>query len=54
MPTYDFRCTKCKRSFTVNISFRDYEKGKVKCPRCGGQNVQQQITSFMTKTSRKS
>ena len=54
MPTYDFLCKKCKKTFTVNIPFRDYDRGNVKCPGCGSQSLKQQITSFMTKTSRKS
>jgi len=54
MPTYDFLCKKCKKPFTVNIPFRDYDRGNVKCPHCGGRSLKQQITSFMIKTSRKS
>ncbi len=54
MPTYDYVCRKCKKSFTVTMPFREYEKGRAKCPHCKSGNPRQQITSFMTKTSRKS
>jgi putative FmdB family regulatory protein len=54
MPTYEYRCQKCKKNFTVMISLKDYEAGKVKCPKCKSKkNLTQQITHFMTKTSRK-
>jgi len=55
MPTYEYRCGKCKKTFTVMISLKDYEAGNVKCPKCKGKrHLMQQITHFMTKTSRKS
>lgn len=54
MPTYDYICNKCKKPFTMTLLFREHEKGKAKCPRCGSGSVKQQITPFMTKTSRKS
>ena len=54
MPTYEFRCKKCKKEFSAILSLREYEKGKVSCPKCKGKQVQQLISHFMTKTSRKS
>ncbi|MBW2056814.1 MAG: zinc ribbon domain-containing protein [Deltaproteobacteria bacterium] len=54
MPTYDFVCTKCKKPVSMNLSLQEYEKGKAKCPHCGSMDLKQQITPFMTKTSRKS
>lgn len=54
MPTYDYICKKCKKPSTMIMSFREYEKEKVKCPHCGSMSLKQQITPFMTKTSRKS
>ena len=54
MPTYDYTCKKCKNPVTMTMTLREYEKGKVKCPHCGGGNLKQQVTSFMTKTFRKS
>jgi len=54
MPTYDYTCKKCKKSFTTVLTFSEYDKGKAKCPHCGSGNLKQQITPFMTKTSRKS
>jgi putative FmdB family regulatory protein len=54
MPTYDFRCKKCRKEFSAMLSLREYEKGQVKCPKCKGKQLEQLITHFMTKTSRKS
>jgi putative FmdB family regulatory protein len=54
MPTYEYRCLNCKKPFTVMMSISEYEKGKVKCPKCGKRKVKQQITQFMVQTSKKS
>ncbi len=54
MPTYDYICAKCKKPVTLTLTLREYEKGKAKCPHCGDVKLKQQVTSFMTKTSRKS
>ena len=54
MPTYEYQCLNCKKVFTLIMSISEYEKGKVKCPKCGKGRVKQQITEFMVQTSRKS
>ena len=54
MPTYEFRCESCRKSFSVILSLADYEKKKYKCPKCGGKKVKQQITAFQAVTSKKS
>jgi len=54
MPTYDYRCVKCKKTFSTIMSIKDYDAGKAKCPKCGGKKLEQRITGFMVKTSRKS
>jgi len=54
MPTYDYRCPACKKKFSVMMSITEHEARKVKCPKCGGKKLEQQISTFMTKTSRKS
>lgn len=35
MPTYDYKCTKCHRSFAVEQSMRDAPL--TKCEKCGGK-----------------
>lgn len=54
MPTYAYRCGQCGEEFSLIMSLREYEAGKVSCPKCKSEDVQQQLTHFMTKTSRKS
>jgi len=54
MPTYEYRCLNCNKPFNVVMSISEYEKGKVKCPKCGKKRVKQQISQFMVQTSKKS
>jgi putative FmdB family regulatory protein len=54
MPSYDYRCAKCKKQFAVILSIREHDAKKAKCPKCGGKDLKQLLTSFMVKTSRKS
>jgi len=54
MPSYEFFCEKCKKQFTLQLSLAEHEKKKYACPKCENRKVKQQITTFQTKTSRKS
>jgi putative FmdB family regulatory protein len=54
MPTYEFYCEACKKSFTIILSLYEYEKKKYSCPECKDKKIKQQITSFQTVTSKKS
>jgi len=54
MPSYDYRCPKCNKKFTLILSIREHDAGKGKCPKCGGKKLEQLITTFQVKTSRKS
>ena len=54
MPTYSFKCRKCGRRFQEILSFKEYEEGRRKCPKCGSGKVEQVLEAFFAKTSRKS
>jgi putative FmdB family regulatory protein len=54
MPSYEFECQSCRGTFTLFLSMRDREAGNIRCPACDGTSVQQLISSFMVKTSKKS
>jgi putative FmdB family regulatory protein len=54
MPTYDYRCLNCKKTFSIVLSIKDHEDKKAKCPKCKGKKLQQLVTTFQAKTSRKS
>jgi putative FmdB family regulatory protein len=54
MPTYEYRCDDCKHMFILIMSIYEHDKKKVSCPKCRKKNVKQQVSTFLTKTSRKS
>ena len=54
MPSYEFECLSCHGTFMLSLSLHDREAGHIACPACGGTDVQQRISSFMVKTSKKS
>ena len=54
MATYEYRCEACNRKFAVTERISEHGKSKPACPKCKGRNVKQQISTFQTKTSRKS
>ncbi len=55
MPLYDYECKDCKKTFTVVMSFKDYDsKPEIKCPDCKKGNVEKKFTAFFAKTDRKS
>lgn len=54
MPTYEFICKECNKSFALMMKISDYVKKKYRCPNCKSKKVDQQITAFQTITSKKS
>lgn len=54
MPTYEYKCEKCNGKFSLTLSISAHDKEKVTCPKCKSSKVRQQVTGFITKTSRKS
>jgi len=55
MPTYEFMCEKCKKTFSLLMSISEHEKmKKFRCPKCKSTRVKQQISSFQAVTSKKS
>lgn len=55
MPTYDFKCEKCKKHFSLELSISDYSKKKrIKCPKCGSQKTERVFSMFTAVTSKKS
>jgi putative FmdB family regulatory protein len=54
MPTYAYLCEKCGADFTKIMSIREYGEAQVTCPKCKSPEVKQQLTEFISKTSRKS
>ena len=54
MPTYEYLCGKCGEEFVRVMSISEFESGQVTCPKCQSADVKQQMSSFISKTSRKS
>jgi putative FmdB family regulatory protein len=54
MPRYEFFCEDCQKEFELILTLAEYEKGNVKCPKCGGKHVHQEAASFFAVTSKKS
>ncbi len=54
MPDYQYLCLNCKKKFSVVLTLAEYEKGRVKCPKCGSQKVEQQWAASYVVTSKKS
>ena len=51
---YEFKCEKCKKRYTKIMTISEYEKTKLRCPKCKSTRVKQQISSFQAITSKKS
>jgi putative FmdB family regulatory protein len=43
MPTYEYRCQKCKKRFELFLSYAEYEKASISCPACGSTDIQRLI-----------
>lgn len=43
MPTYDYVCLNCRKRFDVFMSYAEYGKRLVICPRCQSTNVRRRI-----------
>ena len=39
MPTYEYRCDKCKKDFSLVMSISDHDKGKARCPKCKSKKL---------------
>jgi putative FmdB family regulatory protein len=57
MPTYEFRCEKCRKNYEQVWPLAEYDKhikAKQKCPSCGSTRVVGTISLVQVKTSKKS
>jgi putative FmdB family regulatory protein len=54
MPTYDFVCHACKKTFTRLMSFAEIEKGGVICPHCKSKKTEQKPSAFFAVSAKKS
>lgn len=54
MPLYEFHCKKCNKPFSLTLTIKEREAGKIACPTCGSSEAEPLMTAFFAKTSRKS
>jgi len=54
MPSYDFRCKKCRKRFSLKLTVQELESHRYKCPKCGSKRLEKLITGFFAQTSSKS
>ena len=54
MPTYDFRCSKCKKHFSRSMTISEFVRRRQTCPACGSKKVEREISGFFAITSKKS
>jgi len=53
MPTYDFRCNACKKSFSLTMGIAERSRKRIKCPKCASAKTEPVFSTFFAKTSRK-
>lgn len=54
MPTYEYACKECKKTFTLMMTIEGHDKARVACPKCKSRKVEQQLAGFFAVTSKKS
>jgi len=54
MPTYEFLCKVCQKTFSVIQAMSEHGKAAIKCSHCGSSHVEQLFSGFFAKTESKS
>lgn len=54
MPSYEFFCKDCKKTFNVVMTLEEYGKGNVACPKCKGKKIEQKPAAFFAVSAKKS
>ena len=54
MPTYDYRCDKCGKRFTVVQRISEHSGRSPACPKCRSRGTRQLPSAFYAKTVKKS
>ena len=54
MPHYEFFCPACNKTFSKILTIAQHDKENIKCPHCGGKNVEQRWSGLSVITSKKS
>jgi putative FmdB family regulatory protein len=54
MPSYEYKCKECKKTFALILTVADHDRKRIACPKCKSKKVEQQFGSFFAVTSKKS
>ncbi len=54
MPSYEYLCKECKKTFSIAMTLEAYGKAHVACPKCKSKRVEQKPAAFFAVTSKKS
>jgi len=54
MPTYEYRCKGCNKTFNLTMTVSAHEKTKVACPKCNSKKVEQKPAAFFAVSAKKS
>ena len=54
MPVYDYVCRDCQKSFERVLTLHEHDSEEMRCPQCGGKNIEQKAAAFYAVTSKKS
>jgi putative FmdB family regulatory protein len=54
MPSYEYFCKDCKKTFTIIMTLAEYSKAHVACPKCKSKKVEQKPAAFFAVTAKKS
>jgi putative FmdB family regulatory protein len=54
MPTYEYRCEKCGKRFSVVQRISAHTGRAPACPKCKSRSTRQELTAFFAKTGKKS
>jgi putative FmdB family regulatory protein len=54
MPSYDYRCEKCRKRFAVVQRISEHTDRAPACPKCKSRRTRRELAPFFAKTGRKS
>ena len=54
MPTYQYRCEECRKTFERTETISPHEAAKPQCPKCGSKKVSAVPSRVCVVTSKKS
>ena len=54
MPVYDYLCKDCNKTFERILTLHEHDHQEMRCPECGGRNIEQKAAAFYAVTSKKS